>query len=123
MSITPSRRPRVLTSATAYVFSVFIYDTVICEVYIAYKTLVTWESQRKFKYLEERLLHRRFVLYNCHTNGTVIEPRPLIWASDRHCLLTHFCYPYLASVSSVTSFWMRLVMVSFKKCRFPIQLP
>jgi len=31
-----------LTSATAYVFSVFFYDTVICEGYIAHETLVTW---------------------------------------------------------------------------------
>lgn len=56
-------------------------------------------------------------------NRTVIEPGPPIWASDRHCFLTHFCYPYLSSVSSVTSFWMRRVIVRFKKCRFHIQLP
>jgi len=31
-----------LTSATSYVFSMFLYDAVICEGYITCETLVTW---------------------------------------------------------------------------------
>jgi hypothetical protein len=47
-----------------------------------------------------------------------LPPGPPILASDRHCFLTHLFYLYLASVSPVTSFWMRLVMVSLKSAEF-----